>query len=54
MAKGESIAELQSGHCPQLGVHIGLRVEDAYQSPRRELGVLQRAVLLPWETQALG
>jgi hypothetical protein len=54
VAKGESIAELQSGHCPQLCVHIGLRVEDAYRSPRRELGVLQRAVLLPWETQALG
>lgn len=52
--KGEPIAELQGGHCAGLCLHIGLRVEGAYRSPRRELGVLQRAVLLPWETQALG
>jgi murein DD-endopeptidase MepM/ murein hydrolase activator NlpD len=54
VVKGEAVAELQSGHCPELCVHIGLRVDGAYRSPRRELGVLQRAVLLPWDTQALG
>ena len=54
VAKGQQIAELQSGHCATLCVHIGLRVEASYRSPRRELGVLQRAALLPWATQALG
>jgi hypothetical protein len=54
VAKGQPIAELQSGHCATLCVHIGLRVEASYRSPRRELGVLQRAALLPWATQALG
>ena len=54
VAKGEPIAELQSGHCATLCVHIGLRVEASYRSPRKELGVLQRAVLLPWAAQALG
>jgi hypothetical protein len=54
VAKGEPIAELQSGHCATLCVHIGLRVEASYRSPRKELGVLQRAVLLPWPAQALG
>lgn len=51
---GEPIAELQGGHCPQLCLHLGLRVGDSYRSPRLELGVGLRAVLLPWETQALG
>jgi hypothetical protein len=51
---GEPIAELEGGHCPQLCLHLGLRVGDSYRSPRLELGVGLRAVLLPWETQALG
>ncbi|CAB4563513.1 unannotated protein [freshwater metagenome] len=51
---GEPIAELEGGHCPQLCLHVGLRVGDSYRSPRRELGVNLRAVLLPWEIQALG
>ena len=52
--RGEPIAELQGGQCPQLCLHLGLRVGDSYRSPRLELGVGLRAVLLPWETQALG
>lgn len=54
VAQGEPIAELQSGHCPQLCLHLGLRINDDYRSPRRELGVALRAVLFPWTTQALG
>jgi murein DD-endopeptidase MepM/ murein hydrolase activator NlpD len=46
---GEVIATLEPGHCATLCVHIGLRVGEDYRSPRRELGILQRAVLLPWE-----
>ena len=45
---GDYIAQLQEGHCATLCVHIGLRVPVEYRSPRHELGVLQRAVLLPW------
>lgn len=54
VGKGEPIAELQSGHCPELCLHLGLRINDSYRSPRRELGVALRAVLLPWTTQARG
>ena len=46
---GEVIAELEPGHCPTLCVHLGLRVGEDYRSARRELGILKRAVLLPWE-----
>ena len=48
VARGEPIAELQGGHCAELCLHVGLRIGDRYRSPRAELGVLQRAVLLPW------
>lgn len=45
---GAYIADLNEGHCQTLCLHLGLRVPDDYRSPRLELGVLQRAVLLPW------
>ena len=45
---GETIAKLQSGHCAELCLHLGLRIGERYRSPRAELGVLQRAALLPW------
>lgn len=45
---GETIAKLQSGHCAELCLHLGLRIGERYRSSRAELGVLQRAVLLPW------
>lgn len=48
VAKGEPIATLQGGHCAELCLHLGLRIGERYRSPRAELGVLQRAVLLPW------
>lgn len=48
VAAGQHIADLDEGHCATLCLHLGLRVPDDYRSPRRELGVLQRAVLLPW------
>jgi len=35
-------------------VHLGLRVEGQYRSARRELGVLQRSVLLPLGDYARG
>jgi len=49
VAQGELIAEVLPGHCAELCVHLGLRVEGRYRSPRWELGIVQRAVLLPWE-----
>lgn len=48
VTKGEPIATLQGGHCAELCLHLGLRIGERYRSPRAELGVLQRAVLLPW------
>jgi murein DD-endopeptidase MepM/ murein hydrolase activator NlpD len=55
VSQAELIATLAPGHCARLCVHIGLRTADErYRSPRRELGVLQRAVLVPWGTHALG
>ena len=47
--KGDLIAVAVPGHCVSLCVHIGLRVEGRYRSPRLELGIAQRAVLLPWD-----
>jgi hypothetical protein len=54
VSAGQRIGILHPGHCPTLCVHIGLRIKDEYRSPRRELGILQRAVLLPWDFYALG
>jgi len=51
---GQYIGILHPGHCATLCVHIGLRIKEEYRSPRRELGILQRAVLLPWDFYALG
>ena len=48
VSSGEEIGALEAGHCTSLCLHIGLRVEDRYRSPAKELGVSQRAVLLPW------
>jgi len=45
---GEPLGLLHAGHCASLCVHIGLRIGDHYRSPKRELGILERAVLLPW------
>lgn len=54
---GQPIAVLDEGHCETLCLHIGLRRMDGpserYRSPRLELGILHRAVLLPWD-YALG
>lgn len=46
---GAHIADLDEGHCATLCLHLGLRVSEGYRSARKELGVLQRAVLLPWD-----
>ena len=54
VSQGELIATLHPGHCAQLCVHLGLRVEGQYRSARRELGVLQRSVLLPLGDYARG
>ncbi len=45
---GQHIANLDEGHCVTLCLHLGVRVPEGYRSARRELGVSQRAVLLPW------
>lgn len=54
VARGQTVAILSEGHCAELCLHLGLRIEDRYRSPRRELGILIRAVLLPWDYYALG
>jgi hypothetical protein len=57
VSRGQEIAALEEGHCPTLCLHIGLRTgsgdQERYRSPRRELGIELRAVLLPWN-YALG
>lgn len=45
---GEIVGELSPGHCPRACLHLGLRIEGQYRSPRQELGIMQRATLLPW------
>lgn len=45
--KGQRLGVVAQGHCESGCLHIGLRVEGEYRSPARELGVLERAVLLP-------
>ena len=47
--RGQVIARVEPGHCATPCLHLGLRVGTEYRSPRRELGVLQRARLLPWD-----
>jgi hypothetical protein len=54
VSKGQHIASLHAGHCEQLCLHLGLREGDSYRSPRRELGIERRAVLLPFDTHARG
>ena len=49
VSAGEVIAEIEEGHCSMRCVHMGLRVDGRYRSPRLELGVAQRAILVPWE-----
>ncbi len=48
VSQGEVIATLDQGHCSQLCLHIGLRIDGRYRSPRAELGIGLRSVLLPW------
>ena len=54
VSRGALIATLHPGHCAQLCVHLGLREGGDYRSARRELGVLQRSVLLPLGNYARG
>ena len=43
---GERIGRVARGHCFEGCLHIGLRVDDQYRSPARELGIERRAVLV--------
>lgn len=52
--QGDLIATLEPGHCESLCLHLGVRERGAYRSARAELGVLQRAVLLPLGDYARG
>jgi hypothetical protein len=54
VTKGQPVGVLNEGHCVTLCLHLGLRINGRYRSPRWELGVLQRAVLLPWDYYARG
>ena len=49
--RGQDIALLEPGHCLSLSLclHLGVRVGQEYRSARQELGLLQRAILLPWD-----
>jgi murein DD-endopeptidase MepM/ murein hydrolase activator NlpD len=49
---GHHIGRVAAGHCPGGCLHVGLRVEGAYRSPARELGILRRARLLPFPHSA--
>lgn len=53
VTRGQDIAVLNDGHCARLCLHLGLRtgegINERYRSPRLELGILRRAVLLPWD-----
>lgn len=48
ITQGDILGILEDGHCDERCLHIGLRADDRYRSPARQLGVEQRAVLLPW------
>jgi murein DD-endopeptidase MepM/ murein hydrolase activator NlpD len=45
--RGQVIGTVESGHCSEPCVHMGVRVDDAYVSPLLYLGGVPRAVLLP-------
>jgi murein DD-endopeptidase MepM/ murein hydrolase activator NlpD len=54
VSQGQRIATLEPGHCAEPCLHLGLREGGEYRSARRELGVLQRSVLLPLGDYARG
>lgn len=45
--RGEIIGEINSGHCVERCLHIGLRIDGEYRSPALELGVWRHSILLP-------
>ncbi|CAN5335868.1 hypothetical protein BH11ACT2_BH11ACT2_15080 [soil metagenome] len=45
--RGDVVGVIEPGHCIQLCVHLGVRVDGAYVSPLNYLGGVPRAVLLP-------
>jgi murein DD-endopeptidase MepM/ murein hydrolase activator NlpD len=52
--RGEVIGEIRPGHCAELCVHLGVRLNGAYVSPLNYLGGVSRAVLLPTRTLSAG
>jgi murein DD-endopeptidase MepM/ murein hydrolase activator NlpD len=52
--RGEVIGEIQPGHCAELCLHLGVRLNGAYVSPLNYLGGVPRAVLLPTRTLSTG
>lgn len=47
VARGQQIGELQAGHCAELCLHFGVRLDGAYISPLNYLGGIPWSVLLP-------
>ena len=45
--RGDVIGTVEPGHCSQLCVHLGVRVDGEYVSPLLYLGEVPRSVLLP-------
>jgi murein DD-endopeptidase MepM/ murein hydrolase activator NlpD len=45
--RGETIATVEPGHCIQLCLHFGVRIDGQYVSPMLFLGGLPHSVLLP-------
>jgi murein DD-endopeptidase MepM/ murein hydrolase activator NlpD len=48
---GEPVGTLELGHCAEACVHVGVREAGEYVSPMLWLGGLQRAVLLPLNSE---
>jgi murein DD-endopeptidase MepM/ murein hydrolase activator NlpD len=50
VTRGEVIGQIVSGHCAQLCLHLGVRVDGEYVSPMLFLGGIPYSVLLPTRT----
>lgn len=47
VAAGDLVGEVKAGHCAELCLHFGVRLDGEYVSPLNYLGDVPRAILLP-------
>jgi hypothetical protein len=52
VTQGEVIGTIEPGHCTELCLHFGVRVDGQYVSPLLFLGGIQRPILLPTRSLA--